>query len=74
MIKIPSIIEIRPESKIVSLNEFFSDFLKLIDTKFKNIDICPLDNSKTPYCRHKKSCIHNCIISFLKGFLKCFAL
>jgi len=42
MIKIPSIIEIKPESKIVSINEFFRDIFKLVDTKFKHIDIYPL--------------------------------
>ena len=73
MIKIPSIIDIKPESKIVSINEFFRDIFKLIDIKFKHIDIYPWQNSKTFCCKHKKSCIHNCLMGFIKGFFKCYA-
>jgi hypothetical protein len=44
MIKIPSLIEIHPESKTVTLSEFFTDVSALIDNKFKHIDICPIKN------------------------------
>lgn len=74
MIKIPSLIEIHPESKTITLSEFFTDVSILIDKKFKHIDICPIRNGTTAFCKHKKSCVHNVVMGVVKGFFKCYAL
>ena len=74
MLKIPSLDVVSPSPNIVTINEVFRDFLELIDKKFKNIDICPTKKSKTPWCPHKKSCVHNLIINLVKGFFKSFGV
>ena len=74
MIKIPSLETVGTDPKLVTLNEFVRDFVKLIDQKFKHIDICPTKKAKTPFCKHKKGCVHNLIIHSMNGFFKSFSI
>jgi len=74
MLKINSLDEIEPEPNYVTLGECFRDLIEMVDKKFKHIDLCPTKKNKTSYCLHKKSCVHNLIMNFVKGFLKFFSV
>lgn len=73
MIHVGSLEEIQPEAQVVTLAEFFRDILTLIDKKYANIDLCPTKKNRTAFCKHKKSCVHNLVANFFKGFFKFFS-
>ena len=53
--------------------EFLNELFHLIENKIKILDLCPMNYGKTDLCKHEKSCTHNILKGFIKGFIKTYA-
>ena len=58
-----------------SLSYIFKEEVEsiLIENKIKILDLCPMNYGKTDLCKHEKSCTHNILKGFIKGFIKTYA-